>query len=915
MRTRLLRCFLPPAAVVALVVLGSATPPQDLANLQDIGQLKSAFANPPDSARIMMRWWWFGSAVEKTEIEREMRTMKQGGIGGVEVQPVYPLVLDDPNGPRGVTPAELDAMMLSGQTPTGGLVNLPYLSPGFLDALKFAGQKARELGLRLDLTLCSGWPYGGPHIPITQAAGRLRVDRVAIAAGATSLPMPALRDGEKMLALYVGKGEKYERVMAVAGEQIAIPADVESGSTALFFISSRTRMMVKRPAVGAEGFVLDHYDRTAIDSHLKTVGEKLLGALSATPPYAVFSDSLEVERSDWTPDFLNEFQKRRGYDLTPHLPALAAEVGAETGAIRNDWGRTLTELANENYLTPIRDWARKHGTLFRSQTYGTPPVSISSEALADLPEGEGSQWRHASSTRWASSASHLFGRPVTSSETWTWLHSPVFRATPLDMKAEADLHFLQGVNQLIGHGWPYSPLQAGEPGWRFYAAAVFNNHNPWWMVMPEVTKYLQRVSFLLRQGQPANDIGVYVPTSDIYAHFTLGNDSINRALETRLSPNLIPQILDAGYNFDFIDDGAIASRGIPYKILVMPAVERIPLAAYQKIAEYAAKGGIVVATGRTPALAPGFTEAAAETPKIAELSSTLFSGKGHLVSDDAKLGDTLKGLLDPDVARDPEVGFIHRTLPFAEIYFLANTSNHAVKTSATFRIAGMTPASWDPFKGLVQGVGLSNRVTLDLAPYESRIIVFSKDRDPMPPPESFAPAVPIELSSNWVVHFGNSMQPHMMPQLLSWTEDPSTRYFSGLATYDRIVPLQFAGRYTLDFGEGAPVAADERRPGNGMRAMLESPVREAAQIILNGRVAGYVWCPPYKLEVGGFLFPGGNQLRIVVANLAINQMAGKPLPDYKELNAKYGERFQPQDLNNLQPVPAGILGKLRLIPH
>jgi hypothetical protein len=40
------------------------------------------------------------------------------------------------------------------------------------------------------------------------------------------------------------------------------------------------------------------------------------------------------------------------------------------------------------------------------------------------------------------------------------------------MKAEADLHFLQGINQLVGHGWPYSPQVAGEPGWRMYAAGL-----------------------------------------------------------------------------------------------------------------------------------------------------------------------------------------------------------------------------------------------------------------------------------------------------------------------------------------------------------------------------------------------------------------------------------------------------------
>ena len=57
----------------------------------------------------------------------------------------------------------------------------------------------------------------------------------------------------------------------------------------------------------------------------------------------------------------------------------------------------------------------------------------------DLPEGEGTQWKWLLHDALGTSANHLYGRPVTSSETWTWLHSPVFRATPLDMKAEADL--------------------------------------------------------------------------------------------------------------------------------------------------------------------------------------------------------------------------------------------------------------------------------------------------------------------------------------------------------------------------------------------------------------------------------------------------------------------------------------------
>ncbi len=293
--------------------------------------------------------------------------------------------------------------------------------------------------------------------------------------------------------------------------------------TALFFISSRTGMTVKRPAIGAEGFVLDHYSQQAIDTHLHAVGDRLLQAFDTHPPYAVFCDSLEDYGSDWTPDLLEQFRTRRGYDITPYLPALVGDAGPDTAAIRHDWGRTLTELANERFLQPMHAWARQHGTLLRAQVYGYPPVTLSSNRYADLPEGEGkatiNMWREFSDTRWASSAGHLFGSNIISSETWTWLHSPAFRATPLDMKAEADLHFLQGINQLVGHGWPYSPEIAGDPGWRMYAAAALNAHNPWFFAMPDLTKYLQRVSFALRQGKPANDVALLLPNDDVWAGF------------------------------------------------------------------------------------------------------------------------------------------------------------------------------------------------------------------------------------------------------------------------------------------------------------------------------------------------------------------------------------------------------------
>jgi hypothetical protein len=415
-------------------------------------------------------------------------------------------------------------------------------------------------------------------------------------------------------------------------------------------------------------------------------------------------------------------------------------------------------------------------------------------------------------------------------------------------------------------------------------------------------------------------VALYLPTDDAYAGFALGRDSVNQAMDGLLGANVIPQILDAGYNFDYIDDAAIAHAGVPYRILILPGVERIPLATLQKLEEFVRKGGTLVATRHTPSLAPGLTDAESQTAKIRELSRALFEAPGapgHVVTDETKLGEQLHAALAADVVAAPEIGFVHRKLAFGDIYFLANTSNHPVHSQATFRVSGLEAAWYDPFTGKATGAG-TNRIDLNLAPYESRIVVFSKQHvAPRPAATGPVPA-PVDLSGGWKVTFTGSPEPVVMTALRSWTEYPTRKYFSGRATYEKtatIGPAMAGSKHPLflNFGEGTPVNPQERRSASGMRAMLENPVREAAVVYVNGKPAGSVWCAPYEVEVSGLLHAGENTIRVVVANLAINEMAKGPMPDYKALIAKYGDRFQDQDTANLQPLPSGLLGPVRLM--
>jgi hypothetical protein len=672
----------------------------------------------------------------------------------------------------------------------------------------------------------------------------------------------------------------------------------------------------------------------------------------------MFCDSLEAYGSDWTGDMLEEFQRRRGYDLQAYLPALVGSIGANTAAIRHDWGQTLSELLDERFMSPLQEWCHSHHVELRAQAYGIPPAQLSSYTFVDLPEGEQGDerggWNDFTPARWASSAAHSYGLPVPSEESWTWVHSPVFRATPLDLKASADQDFLEGITQLVGHGWPYSPENIEEPGWYFYASGALNQHNPWWPAMPDVSLYLQRVSFLLRQGRPANDIALYLPEHDAWAQFMARPDSgtdedslsygdhVNLWVKIwqRLGPNIVPRLLASGYNFDVVDDDVITRLGHivnrkfmvgdqQFAIIVLPGIERIPAATLDKLSEFAHQGGILIATRRLPCAAPGFLKHDELTAKVVGLTKKLFAGKSppayYVANENQELGLELARLYPPDVTLSPPesaIGFIHRSTKVGEIYFIANTGNQRVRSEATFRVTGKKPEWWDPFTGIVSEAKVVRRtaggtvVELDLEPYGSRLLIFGdRERSGTVASSELPLPGPLDLSHDWEVAFEGLGKKVFMGNVRSWTAEPETRFFSGRASYSKtiLVPAEFLNRGTsveLDFGE--PVAAPSRR-GAGFQAWIESPVREEAEVYVNQRRAGTVWHPPYLLDVTSFLRAGQNELRVVVGNLAINQMSGRPRPNYKELEARYGERFSVQDIEHLQPVPAGLMGPVRLI--
>ncbi len=324
----------------------------------------------------------------------------------------------------------------------------------------------------------------------------------------------------------------------------------------------------------------------------------------------------------------------------------------------------------------------------------------------------------------------------------------------------------------------------------------------------------------------------------------------------------------------------------------------------------------------------GLLEEKTETTKINELSKAIFQSglkNTRFVDDDPGVSSALKELLPPDFATDStaatSIGFVHRKLSDSDIYFVVNSGNHAVATTASVRETDRAAQWWDPFSGKItpaQYTILNGRtdIPLSLAPYESRILVFAGNAHAAAPTPTTAPEqLSLDISGDWKVTFLRTGQTVTMQHLRSWTEDESTRFYSGRAVYEKTVdiPESFtqSAQIVLDFGPGTPI-----EPGlqmsPGMQALLDGPVREAAVIVVNGKRAGSIWHPPYELDIKPFLHTGSNRLEITVGNLAINEMAGEAAPDYRLLNLRYGERFVPQDMQGLRPLPCGILKPVTL---
>jgi hypothetical protein len=258
-------------------------------------------------------WHWMGSAVNKDQITQHLEAYKAAGFGGMHIIPIY--------GVKGEEELFID-----------------YLSDEWLGMLAHTTAEAERLGIGIDMSTGTGWPPGGPNVSVDDATARVEFRRYELSAGERLTEPVRIKDKKadrdvipQALMGFSDDGRVVELTERVGpqGQLNWTPTQGKWKLYAVFQVLGGKK--VERAAPGGVGYIIDPFSTEVMQSYL-TRFDKAFARYDGLLPRAQYHDSYEYDTATWTDDFFEQFEKRRGYDLRRHLPALMGTGDEETAA-------------------------------------------------------------------------------------------------------------------------------------------------------------------------------------------------------------------------------------------------------------------------------------------------------------------------------------------------------------------------------------------------------------------------------------------------------------------------------------------------------------------------------------------------------------------------------------------------------
>lgn len=671
----------------------------------------------------------------------------------------------------------------------------------------------------------------------------------------------------------------------------------------------------------ATGLEVDKYDAPAVRAYMGTyldmyrdaAGPGLLGARGIN---AMLTDSIEVGASNWTPKILEQFQRLRGYDPQPWLPALTGVVvGSRTRSdgFLYDFRRTLADLMSSEHYGQVARAAHEAGLKVYGESHEGSRNSFGDDMTmrshADVPMAAlwtfdreaGPNPTALADLRGAASVAHVYGQNLVAAESLTSMAKP-WAFGPADLRPIIDLAFAHGVNRPVIHTSVHQPIDAAPGISLSIFGQYFNRLETWSGMARPWIDYLARTSFMLQQGRNVADVAYFKgeegPLTGLH-----GDEPVRFAYDF-VNADMIREALN-------VDGGEIVAKGgARYRALYLGgSSHRMTLPVLRRLAEFAEAGATIVGAPPTssPSLADDPAEFAHLVSRLWPGGQTTAVGKGRVINGkdiEAALATTGLG---PDfsyvkASADSQILFVHRKVADDDIYFLSNRANRNEKTEARFRVIGKTPEIWRADTGRTEPVpyradGNETVLPLDMGAEESSFVVFRKPAAKTAAVISNAPAIPVgDITGGWTVTFepGRGAPASVdFPVLGSLSEraEPGIKYFSGVSTYTK----------SFELPRGI-------KPGSPLWLDL-GQVADVAELMVNGKPAGIAWKAPYRVDIGKIVKRGSNRVEIRVANLWVNRLIGDAQPGAEKITSTVFQTYTA----NAPLRPSGLIGPVTLM--
>jgi hypothetical protein len=539
-------------------------------------------------------WAWNGR-LEPQELRRQIRIMRQMGLGGFFMH----------------SRVGLDTEYLSGQ---------------WFDCIQACIDEAKKLGLEAWLYDEDRWPSGAAGGLVTRNPAyrmrRLSLERLEEAG--------ELEWNKNLLAVFVARVEEDSVRQVRRLQRTEVPASLSREESILAF-----RLEVHPDSDWYNGQAyLDTLNPEAVREFIRIThrqyrrrfggefGKSVSGIFTDEPNYGhLFGWDGDESHICWTDRLPEEFCSRYGYDLLDHLVELVYEVEeVPVSRARYHYLDCLTYLFVASFARQVGRFCRRTvlpftGHLLREETLSAQSTAVGSAMRfyehMEIPGMDllTEHTREYDTAKQVSSAARQFGR--------RWRLTETYGCTGWDFpfaghKALGDWQAALGINLRSQHLAWYT--MRGEAK-RDYPAGIFY-HSPWWHLYPKVEDYFARLHVALSRGEEVRDLLVIHPVESMWLLMHRGwrRDPRVRRLD-RMLVKLRDTLLCAHLDFDYGEEEilsrhgrvegsgasvALAVAGARYSAVLVPPLTTIRSTTLDLLAAFRGAGGLVVFAGKAP---------------------------------------------------------------------------------------------------------------------------------------------------------------------------------------------------------------------------------------------------------------------------------------------------------------------------